>query len=1508
MAVPSLTPGWRRALWFVGRGLGGLMALILALVLAVALLSDLSVMRRVAARRINDVLAGEFKGRLTVENVGALHLSGVRGVDFRVEAPDGTTVIAARGVRGRIAPVAFLLALLGRGEMQFDVLDIDADAVDVNLDADESGVLKLQTAFEPAQRPSSRKGSPSRALHLEFPRFTSRHVRLRGQMKGAPPLDADLDALVGSVQVLPDTARVDVVRVDATTRAMPGGANAHGVLQAHLEIPLAPGKDMVGSGSFTGDIGGIPATAKAGMRGDWFDAVVDVPEVASDKIRALAAQAPIYQSAAVHVEAHGPLVRLGVIAYATIGTGQVEVHGTVSLAGRLGGAVSIDLRTLDLRALVLGAPISSVALHADVRAGTNTEGLLDGGFGFQVPEGGEIAGQSVPAASFLGQFEQRPGNAGFLASARGNVSEPGAPMAVRMEARIGSQAPAVHFVATSHLDHLADVRRVGGLGPGSANVRVAGAVTLSASPSFDAVLDADAVGLAHGPFRIERAELSARGFGPLSAPTVGGALDLSRGGANLHASIDLLPEEGGGLDSVGVSISGLGEPVHAALHYRPHGVAVHGDSTGLELKTLGYLLGIDDMLRKGRLIFSVDLAARSGGAEGTATVDLADVCLGNTDGLSAHAEASIRGRKVTGSITASAAGIGTVKVTALDLEVGGKGPLELASVRRTWGSLQVEGQADLAKLLDLLPPNVLPIARASGQMALQGHVERDTESDTTPDIALTLKTSGLVVALQSAPEERRDPALSHPRAEQVAGLDLKIDATANGTTGFSTLAVGLIDTEGSLASLEAKSASVPYGLLLASGKGVATRMMNTPFTARITIPSRNVAKLPEFMGVGGASGEVEGSIAIEGTCLEPKVNAQLTANSVKFDASQITPPFDVRATAKYDGTRADMTLDVGSSAGQLMQAAARVNAKISDLVAPSGQPSWDASAKAAFMHFPLESVGPLADRRLHGVVTGRFELSDLHKDPRASADFDIETLRVRKAKYGHGKVTIGFDGHSLDAKLRVEETGGFAAAALKIGVLWGRNVTPSVDPAGSLEASLQTKHFRAVFLAPFVEAAMDEIDGTIDADAHFSSSGGEKPEMKGSVELKDGLVNLIAIGQELHSVNAKVTLTPDGVLRLEHLSAQGIAGKIMASGEAHLDGTTLVGASAVLNIAKREAMLLNVQGSEVGRVYGQASLKATMSGDHKTMTLNVDVPSLHVELPEASTHAVQDLGEPPPEVHVGVYASTGRFLVLPIDGATAAAHVATPKAGGGVLKIVAHLGQDVEVRRGTDLKVTLEGTATAQIEQATQVTGQIRLLAGKLDVQGKSFDIESGTVTFVGDPGNPMISVTAGWTAEDGTHVYADYLGPLKTGKVTLRSEPARPQNEIVALILFGTADGSQATPYATTQPDVGAKAGTAVGGFASAGLSKGLDKLTGMEITAKIDSSQANPRPEVEVQVAKDISLQLAYVLGQPPPGTNLDTLYATIDWRFLRSWSLETTFGNLGSSIADVVWQHRY
>jgi translocation and assembly module TamB len=236
---------------------------------------------------------------------------------------------------------------------------------------------------------------------------------------------------------------------------------------------------------------------------------------------------------------------------------------------------------------------------------------------------------------------------------------------------------------------------------------------------------------------------------------------------------------------------------------------------------------------------------------------------------------------------------------------------------------------------------------------------------------------------------------------------------------------------------------------------------------------------------------------------------------------------------------------------------------------------------------------------------------------------------------------------------------------------------------------------------------------------------------------------------------------------------------------------------------------------------------------------------------------------------------------------------------------------NIEVRRGTALRARLDGQLSVKAAQSNEVTGQIRLSKGSLDVEGKRFEIERGVITFVGDPTNPQVVLTAGWTAPEGTRVYADFIGPLKTGKVTLRAEPARTQSEILSLILFGTTDG-QAVPVSSSQSTDSGGSGAALGlsgGIAARGINRALDDITGLDVTARVDTADSsNPKPEIEVQIAQDIALSVAHVLGTPSAAEGLDRNLLTLDWRFLRNWSLETTFGDRGSVVMDAVWQLRY
>jgi translocation and assembly module TamB len=224
------------------------------------------------------------------------------------------------------------------------------------------------------------------------------------------------------------------------------------------------------------------------------------------------------------------------------------------------------------------------------------------------------------------------------------------------------------------------------------------------------------------------------------------------------------------------------------------------------------------------------------------------------------------------------------------------------------------------------------------------------------------------------------------------------------------------------------------------------------------------------------------------------------------------------------------------------------------------------------------------------------------------------------------------------------------------------------------------------------------------------------------------------------------------------------------------------------------------------------------------------------------------------------------------------------------------------------LKTKVVGRPVLFMEQdgRTHMAGKIEFQGGRVDIKGRLFEIESGTVTFGEDPANPDVLLTASWEAPDGTTVYADFAGPVQTGKVTLRSNPPRSREEIIALVVFGRIEGYQP---GGDQADTSTQAVGAVGGFATQGLNKALDDITSLEIRTRVDtSSSTNPKPELELQISQEIAVKVSHILGELAPGQAADKTFATVDWNFRPEWSLETTVGDKASTTVDMIWEHLY
>ena len=86
------------------------------------------------------------------------------------------------------------------------------------------------------------------------------------------------------------------------------------------------------------------------------------------------------------------------------------------------------------------------------------------------------------------------------------------------------------------------------------------------------------------------------------------------------------------------------------------------------------------------------------------------------------------------------------------------------------------------------------------------------------------------------------------------------------------------------------------------------------------------------------------------------------------------------------------------------------------------------------------------------------------------------------------------------------------------------------------------------------------------------------------------------------------------------------------------------------------------------------------------------------------------------------------------------------------------------------------------------------------------------------------------------------------------------------------------------------------------------LEQLTHVDIKTRVDTSGSTAKSEVQVQIAKHIWAQVAYVLGLPPPGTEPDRTWLTLAWYATAHWSFDFTVGDHGSTIVDALWERRY
>ena len=320
-------------------------------------------MRRTVVARIDEGLKPVLQGRIVIDHIGDLGPCRTTWATWTSTwtTPRAPPSCERRSVSGRIATTD-LLASLVRGKLVIVSLsDTSAASVDVSLDADETGALRLARAFTPV--PSTAPPSPpdpEGGIRLSIPGTKLAHVVLHGRPGGAPPLDVDVDALEAAVHVTPRQVVVDLARAQVVARSLVPGAPdaaARGTITARLQAPIVERDRCRGAGpTWQGTVGNVPETLEATYDGGMVVASADVPATAPADLATLWPACPFTQPTFAHVEVVGALPALEVRVLAGVGPSQAWVAGPVSLGDEVRANLRFVATALDARALSAVAP------------------------------------------------------------------------------------------------------------------------------------------------------------------------------------------------------------------------------------------------------------------------------------------------------------------------------------------------------------------------------------------------------------------------------------------------------------------------------------------------------------------------------------------------------------------------------------------------------------------------------------------------------------------------------------------------------------------------------------------------------------------------------------------------------------------------------------------------------------------------------------------------------------------------------------------------------------------------------------------------------------------------------------------------------------------------------------------------------------------------------------------------------------------------------------------------
>jgi translocation and assembly module TamB len=454
-------------------------------------------------------------------------------------------------------------------------------------------------------------------------------------------------------------------------------------------------------------------------------------------------------------------------------------------------------------------------------------------------------------------------------------------------------------------------------------------------------------------------------------------------------------------------------------------------------------------------------------------------------------------------------------------------------------------------------------------------------------------------------------------------------------------------------------------------------------------------------------------------------------------------------------------------------------------------------------------------------------------------------------------ITAGMRGHTADIDARLD-----AGSASQLTALGQAPLAADGDVDMKINGKVDVGLMNA-----FLEARGQHASGQLDIDATITGDVAS-PQINGTLDLKNGKINDYGRGVSLTDIAAQV-VGNEGTLQIKSFTASAAPGTVSMSGSV---GVLQKGIPVDLQITARNAQPLvsklitsnlnadlTIKGTARERldVAGSMHLNRTLIGIPNGLPLNVAV----LDVRRRGTKAPPVREKP---------------LVIGLNVAIQAPDEVLVQ------------GRGLDARMRGDLQIG--GTTDSPF-----VTGGFNLERGTFSLATGRLNFTDGSVSFNGAGLQNKIDPTLDFTASaviGDTTATMHITGLADAPVFDFSSSPSKPQDEIMALLLFG-APTQQLTPLQLAQVGAALASMSGVGGSNSLNplvkiqKSLGLDRLS---IGAGTTNAQTGQDSGASIEAGRYVSKRVYIVAKQSTAGTS--QVEADVD--LTKHLRLQTRLGN--------------